>query len=80
MVETIIGRLNGAGIGGVIALGKPNEMICEMPAGINKIGMILHSGLNPVAAAAEAGIEVVNHAMSGVIDYGKLRSFRDLCR
>jgi len=78
VVETVIGRLNGAGIGGVIALGKPNEMVCEMPAGINKIGIILHSGLNPVASAAEAGIEVVNHAMSGVIDYRRLKRFHDL--
>jgi repressor of nif and glnA expression len=37
--------------------------------------MILQSGLNPVAAAAEAGIEVVSRAMSGVIDYRKLRRF-----
>ena len=48
--------------------------------GLNKVGMVLQSGLNPVAAAVEAGIEVVNHAMSGMIDYGKLSSFWDLIR
>jgi repressor of nif and glnA expression len=46
--------------------------------GVNKIGIILQSGLNPVAAAVEAGIQVVNRSMSGVIDYRKLRSFWDL--
>jgi repressor of nif and glnA expression len=37
--------------------------------------MILQSGLNPVAAAAEASIKLVSRAMSGVIDYRKLRCF-----
>jgi repressor of nif and glnA expression len=38
----------------------------------------LQSGLNPIAAAVEAGVEVTNRAMSGVIDYSKLRKFEDL--
>jgi hypothetical protein len=78
VAEDIIGKLKEAGIGGLVVMGKPNETVCEIPVGINKIGMILQSGLNPVAAALEAGIEVVNRAMSGVIDYRKLRSFWDL--
>jgi repressor of nif and glnA expression len=40
--------------------------------------MVLQSGLNPVAAAVEAGIEVTNRSMSGVIDYAKLKKFREL--
>ena len=39
--------------------------------------MVLADGLNPVAAALEAGIEVANHAMSGVIDFGKLEHLSD---
>jgi len=34
--------------------------------------VILLGGLNPVAAAEEAGIEAENHAMSTVIDYQNL--------
>jgi repressor of nif and glnA expression len=78
VVETIIGKLNEAGIGGVIIVGKQNEAACEIPVAFNKIGMVLQSGLNPIAAAVEAGIEVTNRAMSGVIDYSKLRKFEDL--
>jgi repressor of nif and glnA expression len=78
VVETIIGKLNEAGIGGVIIIGKQNEAACEIPVAFNKIGMVLQSGLNPIAAAVEAGIEVTNRAMSGVIDYSKLRKFGDL--
>jgi len=78
VVETIIGKLNEAGIGGVIMIGKQNDAVCEIPVAFNKIGMVLQSGLNPIAAAVEAGIEVTNRAMSGVIDYSKLRKFGDL--
>ena len=78
VVETILGKLNEAGIGGVIMIGKPNDTVCEIPVAFNKIGMVLQSGLNPIAAAVEAGIEVTNRSMSGVIDYSKLRKFGDL--
>jgi hypothetical protein len=56
-------------------MGKANESICEVPVTLNKIGLVLPSGLNAVAVAAEKGIDVTNKAMSGVIDVGKLRSF-----
>jgi len=77
-VEAILGKLKEAGIDGVIMTGKPNETLCEIPVGFNKVGMILQSGLNPVAAAVEAGIEVTNRSMSGVIDYAKLKKFCEL--
>jgi len=76
--EAILGKLRGAGIGGLVQMGDKSEPVCEIPVGLNKIGLILQSGLNPVAAAVEAGIEVVNHARSGVIEYVKLRSFWNL--
>lgn len=78
VAETIIQKLRKVGIDGLVTMGEISESICEVPVGLNKVGMILQSGLNPVAAAAEAGIEVVNYAMSGVIDFGKLISFWNL--
>ena len=77
-VETVINRLGERGIGGLLTLGKMNEPVGEFPVAPNKVGMILTDGLNPVAAAIEAGIEAVNHAMGGVVDFGRMRSFWDL--
>ena len=34
-------------------------------------------GLNPVAVAVEVGIEVINHPMSGSIDFRKLEHCKD---
>jgi hypothetical protein len=78
MVEIVLRKLKEAGIEGIVMMGKPNETVCEIPVSFNKIGIILQSGLNPVAAAVEAGIEVTNRSMSGVIDYAKLKMFREL--
>ncbi len=77
-VETVISELEVAGVRGLITLGRTSEPVCELPVALNRVGMILSDGLNPVAAAAEAGIEAVNHAMSGVIDFEKLINFWDL--
>lgn len=77
-VENVIEKLKDAGLSGIVMLGKISEPICEIPVGSNKVGMILQSGLNPAAAAVEEGIEAVNQAMSGVIDYSRLRSFWEL--
>jgi repressor of nif and glnA expression len=49
-----------------------------VPVGLNKIGLVLTGGLNPVAAAVEAGINVTNKAMSGLADFGELKSVWDL--
>jgi len=78
MAEIILKKLEEAGIGGVVMTGKPNETLCEIPVGFNKIGMILQSGLNPVAAAIESGVEVINRSMSGVIEYSRLIKFSSL--
>jgi repressor of nif and glnA expression len=40
--------------------------------------MVLLGGLNPVAAAFEAGIDVENIAESGLIDFERLKSFWQL--
>ena len=42
--------------------------------GLNRVGVVLLGGLNPVAAAVEAGIEAENVGESGLIDYQQLVS------
>lgn len=75
--EEVIGKLQDAGFGGVLKIGKPGEAVCEVPVDLNKVGVILAGGLNPIARVREAGMEVENRAMSTVLDYVELRSFED---
>ena len=78
VAETVIARLKEARLGGLMVMGNTSEPVCEVPVELNRVGMVLLGGLNPVAAAEEAGIEAENIAMSSVIDYGHLRSFWEL--
>jgi len=78
IAEEVIAKLKEAGLGGLLLMGNTSEAVCEIPVELNKIGVILLGGLNPVAAAEEAGIEAENRAMSTVMEYQKLIKFREL--
>jgi repressor of nif and glnA expression len=75
VVEENIAALKEAGIGGVYALGNISEPICQIPVVMNRFGVIQLGGLNPVAAAVEAGIQIDNIAESGMVEYNQLQSF-----
>jgi len=78
IVDDVTAKLRRAGMGGVLAIGNASEPVCEIPVELNRIGVILVGGLNPVAAAEEAGIEAESHAMSTVMDYQSLIKISDL--
>jgi len=78
VVEEKIARLKEVGIGGVYAVGGTSEPICQIPVALNRIGIVQLGGLNPVAAAVEAGVEIENVAENGLIDFQQLRSFWEL--
>lgn len=78
IAEEVVAKLKKAGLGGLLLMGNTSEAVCEIPVELNRVGVILLGGLNPVAAAEEAGIEAENHAMSTVIDYQNLIKFWEL--
>jgi hypothetical protein len=77
-VEEINARLASVNINGIFKMGDTSEPLCQIPVAMNRVGLIQLGGLNPVAAAVEAGIEVENIAESGMIDFAQLKSFREL--
>lgn len=78
VVEDIKIKLEAVGIKGIYALGDISEPLCQIPVALNRVGLIQLGGLNPVAAAVEAGIEIENIAESGMMDYERLQSYREL--
>lgn len=78
MAQKVIKGLRQAGVEGVIAMGETNETLCEVPVGPNRAGMVLMGGLTPIAAVHEAGIEVENRPMSGMVDYQQLEDFEEV--
>jgi repressor of nif and glnA expression len=76
--ESVVSKLKEAGLGGLLVMGNTSEAICEIPVELNRIGMILAGGMNPIAAAEESGIEADNRAMSTVVEYGNLTKVQDV--
>lgn len=76
--DDVIAGLEEAGLRGVLVKGETSRPVCEAPVGLDRIGVILLDGLNPVAAAQEAGIRAENRPMSTVLDYQQLIPFRQL--
>lgn len=78
VAEELVAKLRTIGIAGVVTVGEPSQPVCQIPVGLNKVGVILDGGLNPLAAAEEAGIEAENIANSGTMDIKRLGSFWEI--
>ena len=80
-----LGQINGllagmreAKLGGVIAIGRPSHPLLDIPVGVDMVGLIVIGGLTPLAAVQEAGVPVINKAMSTLVPYTQLVSIWDL--
>ncbi|MCD5402098.1 NrpR regulatory domain-containing protein [candidate division NPL-UPA2 bacterium] len=78
LVERVTNQLREVGLDGLIMMGNTSEAVCDIPVGLNRVGMILLGGLTPVAAAEEAGIEAENRAMSTLVEYQSLIKFEEI--
>jgi len=78
LMRDILQKMKDADIHGVFVMGEVSEPICEIPVDMNKMGLILVGGLNPVACVQEAGINVESRAMSTVMNYGDLTPFSEI--
>lgn len=75
-VRRLIKTTERLGLGGVIALGSPDQPLLDIPVTIGRAGMIVRGGLNPIAAVVEAGMEVTSAAMSAMCDFSLLKDYR----
>ncbi|MEQ8203449.1 MAG: NrpR regulatory domain-containing protein [Smithellaceae bacterium] len=76
--EDLMEGMREMGLGGVLAVGGVGNSICETLVEVNKAGMILIGGLNPVACAHEQGIDVDNLAMTTVMEFRNMQQVSDL--
>lgn len=77
-VADLIESIQAIGLGGIMAVGGSGNPICETMVGLNKAGMILIGGLNPVACAHEQGIDVDNLAMTTIMEFRDMQQVSDL--
>jgi HTH-type transcriptional regulator, global nitrogen regulator NrpRI len=80
LVEELVSKLSKVRIGGILLIGAVSEPVCQVHVDLNKVGLVLTGGLNPIACAEEAGIQTENRGMATVMDYQELRRFSEICR
>jgi repressor of nif and glnA expression len=78
LMDDILRNMRQAGINGVLITGQISAPLCQIHVDINKMGVILIGGLNPVACAQEAGICAENRGMASVMEYNDLLPFQGL--
>jgi repressor of nif and glnA expression len=78
LAEQVIAHLKRAGMNGLLLMGNTSETVCEVSVELNKVGIVLLGGLNPVAAVEESGLQTDTHAMSTVMEYRDLVNFREV--
>lgn len=77
-VRALFRAMEEVGLGGVVAVGSPNQPLLDIPVGAERVGVILSGGLNPVAAVVEEGIQVTSAAMSTLCDFSRLKEYRTM--
>lgn len=65
-------------LGGILQIGNPNQSLLDIPVGIDKAGVIVVGGLNPIAALEEEGITTESKTTSILFEYSDLVDFDDI--
>ncbi|MFA5629260.1 MAG: NrpR regulatory domain-containing protein [Dehalococcoidales bacterium] len=78
LAEQVSDKLKKAGLGDIFLLGNISEAVCQVPIDLNRVGVVLIGGLNPIAAAGEADINSISYAMNTVVDYKDLVHYSEI--
>ncbi|KAF0135084.1 MAG: hypothetical protein FD145_222 [Candidatus Saganbacteria bacterium] len=76
--ENNIELMKDAGICNVLMVGRPSQPVLGIQMGVERMGVVVPGGLNPISALEEWGIETKSKALAVLIDYEKLVSFWDI--
>ncbi len=71
--RSIAEELFKKGIRGILVIGEPNKPVLGVQPGIDRVGMVIAGGLNPIAALQESGIDTESMAMSTLYPFLSLK-------
>ena len=66
------------GLGGLMAVGLPNQPLLDIPVAQGCVGLIVCGGLNPIAAVVESGIATTSAAMHSLCNFSDLTDYATL--
>lgn len=76
--EAIIRKAESAGVCRALMIGKAGQSMLGMTVGVERVGIVVPGGLNPVAAVEESGLETTSKALVTLADYDQLINFWDI--
>lgn len=74
-VERLRQTMSRHGLGGILAVGRPNRPLLDVPVAEGRTGMIVIGGMNPLAAVHEAGVRVSVRSLAGLMDERELKPY-----
>jgi repressor of nif and glnA expression len=77
-VKELAKELSKRDIGGILVIGEPNKPVLGVQPGIDRAGIVIVGGLNPVACLEESGIQTESKAMSTLYPFSGLKGYREL--
>ena len=66
------------GLGGILAVGVPNQPLLDIPVAEGRSGLVVAGGLNPIAAVREAGIKASIQSLAGLRDFREFRTIEQI--
>lgn len=79
-VKTIEQEMKSRGLCGLLAVGRPNQPLFGIPVSDGHCGLVVYGGLNPIAAAREAGVRLTFRSLSGLEPISRFLSTREALR
>jgi repressor of nif and glnA expression len=77
-VKRIARRLDQAGLGAIMLIGRPHQPVLGIPVTPGRTGLVVAGGLNPLAAVEESGIATRNMAMAALCPFDRLGPYEVL--
>lgn len=77
-VRRIQKSMEAIGLTGILAVGKPNRPLLDIPVAEGRAGMIVMAGLNSMAALHEAGIPVTVQSLAGLEEFARFVAFKEI--
>ncbi|PIU64571.1 MAG: hypothetical protein COS84_08190 [Armatimonadetes bacterium CG07_land_8_20_14_0_80_40_9] len=76
--EVILEGLKQIGLAGTVIVGRPGQPVLEVSPGLDRVGIVVLGGLNPLAAVEESGIKTESKAISTLVNFSELRPIEEI--
>jgi len=71
-------KLKRIGLGGLVAIGRPGQVLLDIPVSEGRIGAIVIGGLNPMSIFEEMGTRAYSRALAGLVDFSRLFRYEEI--